>query len=99
MTVLATHRALQQLSGPLRTRNRAGWAAVAIGAVALLLGLAAWAVKLGWVNAPYWVLVAWTLALLAVAVVVYQAWAAQSRLSAREWQAAWKSWAPGGGEA
>jgi hypothetical protein len=82
VTALATHRALQQLSGPLRTRNRAGWAAVAIGGVALLLGLAAWGVKLGWVNAPYWVLVAWTLALLALAAVVYQGWVAQSRLSA-----------------
>ncbi|MBA3346150.1 MAG: hypothetical protein H0T44_12795 [Gemmatimonadales bacterium] len=77
----ATRHELQRLSRPLRIRSRAGWAALGLGAGALLLGAAAWLVRLGWLSAPYWVLVAWALALAALAVVAWLAWQAQAELS------------------
>ena len=81
MTAPATHGALQRLGRPLRTRNSAGWAALALGTVAVLLGAWAWSVQLGWLSAPYWVLLAWIMALLGLAAIAWLAWAAQSRLS------------------
>jgi hypothetical protein len=60
----------------------AGWAALGVGTVALLLGGWAWAVRLGWLNAPYWVLVAWAMALMGLGAVAYLAWEGQRRLSA-----------------
>lgn len=66
MTAIATRAALVRLARPLRLRAGAGWAAVALGAVALLLGLMAWTVRLGAVVTPWWVLLAWALALAAV---------------------------------
>ena len=81
MTAVATHGALQRLAGPLRTWNGAGWAALGIGAAAVLLGGWAWSVRLGWLSAPYWVLLAWIMALLAVVLVAWLAWRAHARLS------------------
>jgi len=77
----ATRHELQRLSRPLRIRSRAGWAALGLGAGALLLGAAAWLVRLDWLSAPYWVLVAWALALAALAIVAWLAWRAQDTLS------------------
>ncbi|HEX6105163.1 MAG TPA: DUF4175 family protein [Gemmatimonadales bacterium] len=81
MTAVATRQALGRLSRPLRLRATAGWAALGIGAAALLLGLVAWAVRLEWVAAPYWVLVAWAVALVALAVTAWLAWRSVMRLS------------------
>jgi hypothetical protein len=81
MTGPATQAALQRLARPLRNHSQAGWAAFALGSVALLLGAVAWTVRLGWLRAPYWVLLAWGLALLALAVVAYLGWASRIRLS------------------
>jgi hypothetical protein len=81
MTAPATHRALQRLGRPLRSRNRVAWAALALGTVALLLGIAAWIVRLGWLTVPYWVLAAWAAALLGLAGVGYFGWERQRRLS------------------
>lgn len=81
MTAPATHGALQQLARPLRTRSGAGWAALGLGTVAVLLGAWAWAARLGWLSAPYWVLLAWVVALLGLIAVVCLAWSAQTRLS------------------
>src|SRR4051812_3696566 len=81
MTAPATQLALQRLGRPLRGRNRAGLVALAVGIVALVLGLAAWTVRLGWFSVPYWVLLAWALALLALFAVGYLAWETQRRLS------------------
>jgi hypothetical protein len=67
MTAVATRTALGRLSRPLRLRAGLGWAAVALGATALLLGAVAWSVRLGMVAAPWWVLAAWALALAALA--------------------------------
>lgn len=69
----ATHRSLGRLARPLSSGSRTGWAALAVGAALLLLGAAAWTARLGWFDAPYWVFVAWALALGALAVL---AWAA-----------------------
>jgi uncharacterized protein DUF4175 len=81
MTAPATHRALQRLARPLQSRNGAGWAALSLGAVALLLGAAAWMVRLGWLSVPYWVLGAWAAALVAVLAVGYFGWETQRGLS------------------
>lgn len=81
MTAPATHQALQRLGRPLRGRNRAGLVALSVGTVALVLGLVAWTVKLGWLSVPYWVLVAWAMALLGLFAVGYLAWETQRRLS------------------
>ena len=82
MTAPATQLALRRLARPLRARATAGWAALALGGGALLLGAAAWLVRLGRLEAPYWVLLAWggTLALLVAAAVL--AWRRCARLSA-----------------
>ncbi|HEY3011115.1 MAG TPA: hypothetical protein VGJ36_00115 [Gemmatimonadales bacterium] len=81
MTAPATHRALQRLGRPLRSRARLAWASIGLGTVALLLGTAAWAVRLGWITVPYWVLGAWAGALLVLATIGYLGWDNQRRLS------------------
>jgi hypothetical protein len=60
----------------------AGWTALAIGAGALLLGAAAWVVRLGRLEAPYWVLLAWAGTAALVGVAVWLAWRARVGLSA-----------------
>lgn len=81
MTAPATYRALKRLGRPLRSRNRVAWTSLALGTVALLLGTAAWIVRLGWLSVPYWVLVAWAVALSGLAVVCCLWWGTQRRLS------------------
>jgi uncharacterized protein DUF4175 len=81
MTAPATHRALRKLAWPLQSRNGAGWAALSLGTVALLLGVAAWIVRLGWLSVPYWVLAAWAVALAGLVAVGYLGWATQRALS------------------
>src|ERR671916_361269 len=81
MTAVATHGALQRLAGPLRTWSGAGWFAFGLGPAAVLLGGWAWAVRLGWLSAPYWVLLAWIMALAALAVIAWLALRAHARLS------------------
>jgi hypothetical protein len=82
VTAPATHLALQRLARPLRTGAVLGGAALALGSGALLLGLSAWAVRLGWLEAPYWVLLAWAAAAGVLAAASWWAWHAQARLSA-----------------
>lgn len=74
MTGAATARALEHLARPLRFRHRAGWAAGAFGAAALLLGLGAWLARLHVLEAPWWVLAAWAAALMAIAAAAGLAW-------------------------
>jgi hypothetical protein len=81
MNGAATSRALHRLSRPLRIRARAGWLALGLGLAALLLGTAAWSVRLGWMAAPHWVLVAWLAVTVALLWVAYLAWDAVGALS------------------
>jgi hypothetical protein len=81
MTAPATHGALRQLARPLQGRSGAGWVTLGFGTVALLLGAAAWGVRLGWISAPYWVLLAWAVALAALATVIWVGWGVHGRLS------------------
>ena len=62
----------------MRSRRgpRSAW-----GGSALLLGFAAWAVRLDWLVAPSWVLVAWGIALVALAAAVWLGWRAHRGLS------------------
>ncbi|HYC32563.1 MAG TPA: hypothetical protein VEB59_09780 [Gemmatimonadales bacterium] len=81
MTAIATRDTLGRLSRPLRLRAAVGWLALALGAAAVLLGLLAWSARLGWITAPYWVLVAWAIALAALGATLWPGWRAVSRLS------------------
>jgi hypothetical protein len=74
MSDAATARALHRLSRPLRHRAGAGWLGLGVGAAALLLGLGAWAVELGWIAGPGWVLLAWAGSIATVLVVAWLAW-------------------------
>jgi hypothetical protein len=82
VTAPATYLALQQVARPLRVRATAGWAALALGAAALLLGATAWVVRLGKLEAPYWVLLAWLGTLAVVAGAAWLGWRTRGRLSA-----------------
>ncbi|HEU4699472.1 MAG TPA: hypothetical protein VFS40_09850 [Gemmatimonadales bacterium] len=68
-----TGEALHRLARPLRGRSRAAWLATGLGLVALLLGGAAWLVRLGWLTTPLWVLGAWALALVAALALAWHA--------------------------
>jgi hypothetical protein len=81
VTERATELALRRLARPLRARAAAGWTALAVGGGALLLGAAAWGVRLGWVEAPYWVLAAWCAVLALLAGAVWMAWRGRGRVS------------------
>ena len=81
MTAPATHQALQRIARPLRARAALGWIALGLGAGAMLLGLMAWMVRLGWFDAPYWVLAAWAAALAALAGTAFIGWRSQRQLS------------------
>lgn len=81
MSQSATLGAIQRLAHPLRTLGWAAWSAWGLGTVAVLLGCWAWAVRLGWLSAPYWVLLAWTMALSGFMAITCLAWLAQARLS------------------
>ncbi len=83
MTAVATVQALERLARPLRARSRAGWAAGAVGLAALVLGGAAWLARLSVLTAPWWVLAAWALALLAVGAVLALAWRREAGLALR----------------
>jgi hypothetical protein len=74
MSDAATARALHRLSRPLRHRAGAGWLGLGVGAAALLLGLGAWAVELGWIAGPGWVLLAWAGSIVTALVVAWLAW-------------------------
>jgi len=82
VTAPATYLALQRVARPLRARATAGWTALAVGAAALVLGVVAWVVRLGELEAPYWVLVAWAGSIAALAVAGCLAWRARAGLSA-----------------
>ena len=82
MSSPATELALRRLARPLRVRAAAGRIALALGGAALLLGAVGWAVRLGWLEAPYWVLAAWSAVSALLAGAVYAGWSARGRLSA-----------------
>ncbi|HEU4827869.1 MAG TPA: hypothetical protein VFT04_01615 [Gemmatimonadales bacterium] len=79
----ATRRSLADLTRPIQRGSRAGWGALAIGAALLLLGLAAWAVRIGLFAAPWWVFVAWGAAIVAAGVTLYQARRSDGKYSIR----------------
>ncbi|MGN6391050.1 MAG: hypothetical protein ACTHM9_02225 [Gemmatimonadales bacterium] len=83
MSAPATYHALQRVARPLRLRATAAWVAIAVGAGALLLAAATWAVHLSGLEAPYWVLLAWAGAVLILAVGAWLGARSQGRLTAR----------------
>src|SRR4029077_5260338 len=51
------------------------------GVTVLLLGVAAWSVRLGLVEAPWWVLAAWGAAIVSFVVICLMAWRDRARLT------------------
>lgn len=77
----STRSALHLLGAPLRHLQRLSWAVTGTGSVVLILGVAAWLALLGWFDPPYWVLVAWTLAIGGTLAGGLVAWRRRSALS------------------
>lgn len=102
MTPSRTRLALDLVAGPLRVRLTAAGVAGGLGALALVLGIAAWVVRLGLVRTPLWVLAAWTLGALGAIAVAGLAWRERRRLAvgplarAMEREGAWRTGAIGG---
>jgi hypothetical protein len=78
MTAQHTPAALARLAAPLRRLGLGGAVIVAVSGVALVLGLAAWLVRLGLVRSPLWVIGAWV---AAAAVVLGAALIARALLA------------------
>ncbi len=76
----ATGRALTLLVAPVARLSRVAWLALALAGAALVLGVGAWLARLHWFDAPYWVLVAWTAAVLVAAGVAAAAFRQQRAL-------------------
>ena len=81
MSPHATKSALGLLGAPLRHLRRLSWAAAGAGTVVLTFGVAAWLAVLGWFDPPYWVLVAWALAIGGTIVGGVVAWRHRTALS------------------
>ncbi|MEO8227186.1 MAG: DUF4175 family protein, partial [Gemmatimonadota bacterium] len=71
--MIATRDALASRVTPLARLSRGAWLAIALGGVAVVLGAGGWLVRLHMIDAPYWVLVAWSAALITVALVTVAA--------------------------
>ncbi|HEY4649098.1 MAG TPA: hypothetical protein VIG95_08310, partial [Gemmatimonadales bacterium] len=74
MIAPVTEGALRRIGRPLQGRSQAAWCSLAVGVVALLLGGAAWLVRLGWLTVPYWVLATWAVAVVAALLLSYAGW-------------------------
>jgi len=64
MSPRPTADVVRELVRPLRSLDVLAWIGLSLGAAALILGSLAWMARIGWFNAPYWVLLAWMLVLL-----------------------------------
>lgn len=73
-----TRAALADAAQPLRTRRALAWGAAAVGSAAVILGIAAWLARLAIWATPLWVIIAWGLALGALAAAL---WAARDRVA------------------
>jgi hypothetical protein len=70
MSPRPTAEAVRELVRPLRSLNALAWIGLALGVAALILGALAWIARIGWFTAPYWVLLAWAMVLLAGLAVI-----------------------------
>jgi len=69
------------LLGGVRRLEALTLAGAVAGAMALLLGLTAWAARLGWFGQPWWVLAAWAIALVSLAGALFMVRRSMVRLS------------------
>lgn len=76
-----TGSVLHGLLGGFRRLEALTLAAAIAGGLTLLLGLASWAARLGWFGQPWWVLVAWGLALILLSLALFLARRSLVRLS------------------
>jgi hypothetical protein len=65
MSPRPTAEAVRTLIRPLRGLNLMAWTGLAVGLAAAILGTLAWLARVGWFDAPYWVLLAWAIVLVA----------------------------------
>jgi hypothetical protein len=71
--VTRTRQSLIRLGRPLRITSGTGWLLGGLAGLAAVLGLAAWAIRLGWVGPAPTTFIAWGGALLAVAAMAIAA--------------------------
>ncbi len=89
---------MRLLGAPLRHLRSLSWAAAGTGTVVLTFGVAAWLALLGWFDPPYWVLLAWALAIggtLAGGVVAWRHRAALSDAALAQHLEGQAPWRPG----
>lgn len=86
MSPRPTAHAVHRLTRPLRGISTLGWMIIGFGLAALVLGGLAWLFRVGWFTAPYWVFVAWALALAGSAFIIVAGRRDTSRLT-QQWTA------------
>jgi hypothetical protein len=96
MSPRPTADVVRELVRPLRGLNILAWVGLGVGVAALLLGGLAWQARLGWFNAPSWVLLAWVLVIIAGAALIFFArqnsatlttrWAASNLEEGGQWR-------------
>ncbi len=86
MSPRPTAQVVRTLTQPLRGISTLGWVILGLGVATLTLGGLAWLVRVGWVTAPYWVFIAWLLALAGAILIVLAGRRENSRLT-NQWTA------------
>jgi len=76
-----TAATLHRLILPIQALEGAAWLVRMCGSMLVILGLAAWLARLGWFDPPYWVLVGWAVAVVAVLGAVVRGWRHRGRLA------------------
>ncbi|HEV8123777.1 MAG TPA: hypothetical protein VGP80_06035 [Gemmatimonadales bacterium] len=86
MSPRPTAALVRDLTRPLRGLSTLAWLVLGLGLAALTLGGLAWLARIGVFSAPYWVFVAWGLALAGLAAIVVMGRRATSRFT-QQWTA------------
>jgi len=81
MTQGATQATLRALAGPLRGWRRAVWGMAVLATLGWVLGTAAWMARAGLATQPYWSLLAWAVAALAIGGLAVLGWRRRTSLS------------------
>ena len=86
MSPRPTAALVRELTRPLRGLSTLAWLVLGLGLAALTLGGLAWLARVGVFSAPYWVFVAWGLALAATGFIAIAGRRATARFT-QQWTA------------